>query len=117
MVPKNTTLAVAGNFYESHAGDIRTTYWGPTVSVTKAFYEKTLRASIASSYNETSGTVKASPILSNRIGLNYTPKPGEDSNHSHNFSLGLNVLNRLKSVGSQPSFTEVTGTFNYSYSF
>jgi hypothetical protein len=117
MVPKNTTLAVAGNFYESHAGDIRTTYWGPTVSVTKAFYEKTVRASIASSYNETSGTVKASPVLSNRIGLNYTPKPGEDSNHSHNFSLGLNVLNRLKSVGSQPSFTEVTGTFNYSYSF
>jgi hypothetical protein len=118
IVPSNTTISVAGNYYTNSAGGINTTYWGPTLSLTKAFYEKTLRASLASSYNETSGTVQASPVLNNRVSINYTPKPKEAGGQSsHNFSLGLNVLNRLKSIEAQPAYTELTGTFNYTYTF
>jgi hypothetical protein len=35
----------------------------------------------------------------------------------HHFSLGLNVLNRLKSTETQAAFTELTATLNYAYSF
>lgn len=81
--------------------------------------EKALRASWASSYNETTVTnAKTSPVLNNRLSLNYAPKPKNDgANSPHAFSIGVNVLNRLKDVEQQPSFTEITGTLNYSYTF
>lgn len=119
IVPSNTTLAVAANVYTNSAAGIQTTYWGPTVSLTKAFLEKTLRASWASSYNETSGdNINASPVLNNRLNLGFTPKAKEaGGNSQHNFSLGINALNRLKDTEQQPAYTELTGTFNYSYTF
>jgi hypothetical protein len=126
IVPSNTTLAVAGNVYTSEAAGIKTTYWGPTLSLTKAFFEKTLRGSWASSYNETStNSIELSPVLSNRISLNFTPKPRikeEEPSVSggtspHSFSLGINLLNRLKDVEQQPAYTELTGTFSYTYQF
>jgi hypothetical protein len=119
IVPSNTTLAVAANYYTNNAAGIETSYWGPTLSLTKAFYEKTLRASLASSYNETSGdNVQSSPVLNNRISLNFSPKPKETGGNSqHGFSLGINLLNRLKSTEQQPAYTEATGTFNYTYTF
>jgi hypothetical protein len=119
IVPSNTTLAVAANYYTNNAAGIETSYWGPTLSLTKAFYEKTLRASLASSYNETSGdNVQSSPVLNNRISLNFSPKPKETGGNSHHgFSLGINLLNRLKSTEQQPAYTEATGTLNYTYTF
>jgi hypothetical protein len=119
IVPSNTTFAIAGNFYTNNAAGIKTTYWGPTLSITRSFYEKTLRASLASSYNETGGSnIEVSPVLNNRLNFTYAPKPKEAGGNSpHNFSLGLNVLNRLKNIGEQPAYMEVTGTFNYTYTF
>lgn len=118
IVPSNATMAVSANVYENNAAGIKSRYWGPTLSVTKAFFEKTLKGSLASSYNETSArNVKASPIWSNRIGLNYVPKSGAESSASHTFSLGLNVLRRFKGTEQQPAFTEFTGTANYTYTF
>lgn len=119
IVPSSMTLAIAGNYYTTTAAGIKMTYWGPTVSVTKSFLEKTLRGSWASSYNETSGnSANASPILNNRLNLSYAPKAKDAGTSSpHTLSLGMNVLNRLKSSEQQPSFTEVTGTVNYTYSF
>jgi hypothetical protein len=117
-IPSNTTVALAGNVYANNAAGIKSTFIGPTLSITKSFLDKKLRSSWASSYNETLGDVNVSPVLNNRLSFNYTPKPADaGSNSQHNFSLGINLLNRLKSIGQQPAFTEVTATFNYSYSF
>jgi hypothetical protein len=118
-VPSSTTVALAGNVYANNAAGIKSTYWGPTLSLTKGFLEKTLRASLATSYNETSGNnVQSSPVLNNRFGLNFTPKKdGSDSRSQHNVAFNLNVLNRLKGTEQQPAFTEITATLNYTYSF
>lgn len=118
VVPSNTTLALAGNVYTNNAAGVKTTFWGPTLSLTKAFLEKKLRTSLASSYNETSGDVESSPILNNRLSFTFTPKSKESSSaRQHNFALGVNVLNRLKSTVDQLAFMELTATFNYAYSF
>jgi len=118
LVPSNMTLAVAGNLYTNNAAGVKSTYWGPTVSATKSFMDKTLRGSLASSYNETSGgNIQSSPVLNSRLSVSYAPKGQEGETSKHNFSLGLNVLNRLKSTQQQPAYSELTGTLNYSYTF
>jgi hypothetical protein len=119
IVPSATTLAISGNVYTTNAAGIKSTYWGPTLSITKAFLDKTLRGSWTTSYNETSGNnIQASPVLNNRLGLTYAPKAkNAGANSPHNLSLGLNVLNRLKDTEQQPAFSEYTGTFNYTYNF
>lgn len=120
IVPSNTAVAVSANVYKNDAAGMQTVYWGPTISFSKAMYEKMLRASIATTYNETSGSAEAeaSPVMNNRVNLSFTPKPKEAGGRSqHNVSMGINILNRLQTVREQPKYTEVTGTFNYTYSF
>jgi hypothetical protein len=118
IVPSNISVAIAGNIYKNSASTIKTTYWGPTLGVTKTLYENTLRASFASTYNETNGSIIVSPVLNNRLSINYTPKPKEvGGRSSQNFALGVNAINRLKNIGEQPKYSEVTGTINYTYVF
>lgn len=119
LVPANATFALAGNIYMNNAAGMKSLYWGPSLNVSKSFREKTFKVGLSSSYNETSGdNIKTSPVLNNRVSLNYSPlSENTESKISHNFSLGLNLLNRLQSTGQQPAFTELTGTFNYSFTF
>ena len=119
VAPSGTTVAISGNVYKTHAVGVNSTYWGPTLSITKALMEKQVRLSWASSYNETSGTnMQSSPVFNNRINLTYTPLPEDAGSQSpHNLSLGVNVLNRLKDTEQQRAFSEYIATLNYSYSF
>jgi hypothetical protein len=118
LVPSNLTVAIAGNVYTNNAAGVKTTYWGPTVSVTKSFMDKMLRSSFATSYNETSGdNIQSSPVLNTRLSLSFAPKGKEGESSRHNFSLGLNMLNRLQGTEQQPAYTELTGTLNYTYTF
>ncbi|MDQ3394529.1 MAG: hypothetical protein M3512_10530 [Bacteroidota bacterium] len=114
-----TTLALAGNLYMNNAVGMKSTYWGPSIICAKTFMEKQLRSSLSTSYNETHGSeIKASPVLNNRLNCSYTPKSRESTSKSrHSLSLGINVVNRLKSVLQHPAFSEVTGMCNYSYTF
>jgi hypothetical protein len=116
-MPSATTLAFSANAYTTNAAGTKSTFWGPTLSLTRSFLQKALRATFASTYNQSSGEAKSSPILNNRLSFGYTPKPKESKNQLHNFSLALNVLNRLKDTPQQAAFTEVTGTLNYGYTF
>lgn len=116
--PSNLTLAIAGNYYTNNAVGIQSSFWGPTLSATKAFFDKTLRCSLSSSYNQTSGNnIRSGPVLNNRLNLTYAPKTGSSQTQRHNFSLGVSALRRFAGTETQPAFTELTGTFNYSYSF
>jgi len=116
--PQELTLALAVNAYNNNAAGTSTTFFGPTLTAAKQLFEKAMRLGLASSYNHTSGnTAPTSPIWNNQLNLNYTPAPKENAFGRNTFSLAINVLRRLQSVGEQPSFTETTATFNYSYSF
>src|SRR5690606_26124066 len=119
VAPTGTTLAVSANVYRTNAAGVQSTDWGPTVSLTKSLMEKQLRASLASSYNETSGgDYQTRPVLNNRLNFIFTPKaPIEGGTSPHNLSVGINILNRLKDVEQQPAFSEYTATVNYTYRF
>jgi hypothetical protein len=117
-VATGATLAIGGNVYQTNAAGISSVYWGPTLSATQAMMQKTVRASLASTYNEMSGKgLQTSPVWNNRMSLSYSPKRENEANSSHSFSLGLNLLRKFKSTEQQPRYTELTGTFNYAYTF
>jgi len=112
------TLAIGANMYSNNASGINTTFFGPSISTNKTFLDKTLRCSYATSYNKTSGgNAPSSPIWNNQVSLSYAPKGKKDTTSKSNFSLSLNMLKKLETIGEQPAFTELTGTLNYSHSF
>lgn len=117
--PSNLTVSIAANVYNNTAAGLNTTFIGPSVNTTKTFLDNALRCSYAISYNKTTGNkTVTSPILNNQLSLSYAPaKEKEDTRGRSNFSLSVNVLKKLESIGDQPAFTELTSTFNYSYSF
>ena len=119
LPPSNLTLSIAGNVYNNNAAGINTTFFGPSINTTKTFLEKTLRCSYSTSYNHTTGNnAPSSPVWNNQISLSYNPpKEHEDSRGRSSFSFSLNILKKLKTIGEQLAFTELTGTLNYSYSF
>jgi len=119
IAPSNFTVAISANMYRTQSPGLQTTFWGPTVSLTKSFLEKTLRFSMSTTYNKTatSGATQTSPIINNRLNINYAPKPKNGAGGHQTFSFGLNTLKKLEEIANQPAFTEMTGTINYSHTF
>lgn len=118
LKPSDLTLSIGANVYNNNAAGTSTTFFGPSVSTTKLLLNKALRGSYTTSYNNTTGNGTAtSPVWNNQISFSYSPPKKENARGSSNISFGLNMLKRLKAIGEQPAFTEITGTLNYSYSF
>jgi hypothetical protein len=86
---------------------------GPTAAVSKSFFDKKLRTTFSTAYNNSyQGSDLINSILNGRINASITLKK------KHNLNLSTVVVNR-KSKGetSAQAFTEFTGTLGYSYSF
>ncbi len=109
--PKELTITVALNFTRNENGPDVSTFYGPTLSANKSFFNKKLRTSASLSYNES----LAGAILTSRIGnlrINNTLTAWK----KHNFSLsGAAIYRATPSSSTTPPFTEFTGTFTYSY--
>ncbi len=116
-----TTLATGMNYNRSNSPGVSSTFWGPTLSLSRSFLEKTLRSSLASSYNQSSANgTESSDVWNTRGSVNYAPKGEKQTKKDfgkHNFSGGLNVLRRFKGTAQSPGFTEWTATMGYTYSF
>jgi hypothetical protein len=113
MVPQNLTVSVAFNGNVNDSPAITTKTLGPTASISKSFFDRKLRATLSSSYNNTyTNSERVSTILNGRINGSYTIQK------KHNLNLSLVAVNReSKSETSAQSFTEFTGTLGYSYAF
>ncbi|CAA9305033.1 MAG: hypothetical protein AVDCRST_MAG56-5771 [uncultured Cytophagales bacterium] len=116
------TLATGVNYNSANSPGVSSTFWGPMVSLTRSFREKTLRSSVSSSYNQSSANGTAgSDVWNTRGSVNYAPRgnrqAGKRDAGKHNFSGGLNVLRRFKATAQGPGFTEWTATAGYTYSF
>jgi hypothetical protein len=113
MVPQNLTVSVAFNGNLNESPSISTKTLGPTASVSKSFFDRKLRATMSSSYNNTyTNSQRVSTILNGRINGSYTIQK------KHNLNLSLVAVNReSKRESSAQSFTEFTGTLGYSYAF
>ncbi len=113
IIPKTLTIttALAGNL--STIADNKSFTVGPTLSIGKAFFERTLKTTFSTSYNQLflNGSSQ-SRILSFRLNGAYSIKK------KHNLGLSVIVLNRnLQQEDNTGNFTEFTGTLNYSWNF
>jgi hypothetical protein len=113
MVPQNLTVSVAFNGNVNDSPAITTKTLGPTASVSKSFFDRKLRATLSSSYNNTyTNSQRVSTILNGRVNGSYTILK------KHNLNLSLVAVNRHSDrETSAQSFTEFTGTLGYSYAF
>jgi len=86
---------------------------GPSLSVGKSFFEKSLKTVFTTAYNNSySNNLVTSKILSFRINSTYVLKK------KHNFSLNMIFINRFGIERLNVlSFQEFTGTLNYSFTF
>jgi hypothetical protein len=116
--PSSLSLAIALTGNTNNAGGLQATFFGPAVNATKALFEKKLRISYSTSYSKNWGSGTSSPIWNNQSNFAFAPA-GKDAKSAskNNFSLSISLLRKLEGTEQQPSFTELTGTFNYSYSF
>jgi hypothetical protein len=112
-VPRNLTLALAFNANVNDNPALQTTTLGPTASVGKMFFDRKLRTTLSSSYNNAyANGNRVSTIVNGRVNGSYTIQK------KHNLNLSLVVVNRKsETAASQQNFTEFTGTLGYSYSF
>lgn len=113
LVPQNMMISASFNatLNESPGNSSRTL--GPTGAVSKSFFDKKLRTTLSSSYNNSySNGQKTNSIINGRFNASITLQK------KHNVNFSMVVLNRGSSrEGAAQSFTEFTGTLGYSYSF
>lgn len=103
------TLNSSINATYNTIGRENATTWGPTMGITKMFFDKTLNSRLSTSYNTTKNTNGKSEILNIRAGANYTLKK------THNFN--LNAIQLLRSTGNSEKLSEFTATFGYNFTF
>lgn len=113
IVPQNMTVSISFNVALNNSPMVQSSTLGPVASVSRAFLDKKLRASLSLGHNQSYTDNKAVSTINNaRINGTYTIQK------KHNMNLSLVTVNRNTKVeGGAPSFTEFTGTLGYSYSF
>ncbi|MDX1627463.1 MAG: hypothetical protein R3345_02120 [Fulvivirga sp.] len=112
LIPRNLTLTGLFNYNKNKSQNINTSTLGPTVVVSKSLFERKMRISLSSSWNESF----ANGILVNRI-INVRARGGYRIKKKHNFNLSLVVVNREVQGENSRAFTEFTGSLGYSYNF
>ncbi len=113
LTPQNLTLSTSFNLSMSDGVASQSRTFGPTVAVTKQFFEKKLRTTASISHNESyANGLHTGSILNGRLSGNVSIKK------KHNINLSTVVVNRNSvQEGAAKSFTEFTATLGYVYSF
>src|SRR6185369_13587697 len=90
----------------SQGGATNTQTMGPTLALSRLFFNKKFRTTLSSSYNTTSAAGKQlSSVVNGRVNASCTLKK------KHSINLNMVVLNRsTKTEGAAKAFTEFTGT-------
>lgn len=83
--------------------------WGPTLSLSKPFINKTLNTQCAIAYNQTRNTAGVSKVLNLRLSGSYSIKK------VHNFNISAAQL--MRSAQTTEQLREFTATFGYNYAF
>lgn len=113
LVPQNMVASASFNATVNDGSGFNTKTLGPTASLTKSFFEKKLRSTLSSSYNNTySNEVNINTITNVRLSSILSIRK------KHNINLSAVAVDRESKVeGNNRSFTEFTGTLGYSYAF
>ncbi|SHI33861.1 hypothetical protein [Aquimarina spongiae] len=83
--------------------------WGPTVSLGKRFFQKTLNTRFSTGYNSSNSRASTVNVVNLRASATYTLK------ERHNFN--LNAIQLFRDRGDDNLLSELTATFAYNYVF
>ncbi len=103
------SITTAINATYNTIGREESTTWGPTLSIGKRFFNKTLNSRFGASYNQSNGISGDAKVANFRLNLRYVVL------ENHNFN--LNAIQLFKAVEQKDNFGEFTATFGYNYSF
>lgn len=115
FMPIGLTVSTAfnNNYYDQKGSETMTL--GPTLTLVKSFLKKTLRSSLAFSWNQTkTGGEVVNEIWNVKTGGSYTIKK------KHKINVSIVLLSKKtgnKEMDDQKEFLELTGTFGYIFSF
>lgn len=112
IVPLQLNISCSLNGILNKIDTIRNVVLGPVVSVSKTFFEKTLRSNISFSLNNSYNNGElGSRIFTIRSNATYVVKK------KHNLNLGLIFQNRASYSTRSRKMSDFTATFGYSYGF
>lgn len=116
LVPQAISISVSFNTTLNKSVGMITTTLGPTAAISKSFFNKKLRTTLSSAYNTTYGdTGRTSNIINGRISASLSILK------KHNINLSTMIVNgqnmTTATIPETTSFTELTGTIGYAYSF
>ncbi len=112
LVPKNMSITVAATGNYTEMPNAYTAMVGPMASISRVFFEKTLRTTASIAWNQAYVNEElTSSIINFRLNASYNIKK------KHNLNLSLVALNKTETTEGHPDFTEYTVTLGYSYSF
>jgi hypothetical protein len=106
---RNLTINTSFNGTYNTIGREESTTWGPTLSIGKRYFEKTLNTRLSISYNSTMSKASTSKVTNLRGTVSYVLK------EKHNFS--LNAIQLFRNSSNTDNLSEVTATLGYNYVF
>ncbi len=106
---RNLNISTSVNGTYNTIGREEATTWGPTVSVGKRYFKKTLNTRLSAGYNSSSSLTSKTNVTNLRGAVTYTLK------ERHNFN--LNAVQLFRSGGNNGQLSEFTATFSYNYAF
>lgn len=111
-LPSVTSGNLSLNVNINDAPEFKNQLYGPSISITKPFFNKKLKGTISSSYNMSyiNGEID-SKITNLRNSYSYTYAK------AHNFNINLSLINRKRIGIKKASVTDFTAIMGYSYNF
>lgn len=112
------SVFISGNY--CNATDLSFLYWGPGLSISKAFFKNTLNGSLSTAYNQNqmNGSLSSS-LLNTSLSMQYTVKGLDEKFGKHSFQLNSGLTNHFKSSYSTESkrLYEFLTTVSYNVKF
>lgn len=109
FIPINLNCSLALNGTYNTIGVDESNTWGPTLSVGKRFFDKTLSTRLSTGYNQSNSSASSSNVTNIRAVATYVLK----EKHSFNFNAAQVFRNRSIGEGQQ----DFTATLGYTYAF
>ncbi len=106
---RNLNINTSINGTYNTIGREESTTWGPILSVSKRYFDKTLNTRISASYNSSNSATSNTNITNFRGAVTYILQ------EQHNFS--LNAIQLFRNGGNNGNLSEFTATFGYNYAF
>ncbi len=109
FIERNLNISTSVNGTYNTIGREESSTWGPTLSVGKRYFNKTLSTRLSAGYNSSNSSTTKTNVTNLRGAIIYTLK------EKHNFN--INAIQLFRNGGSNGKLSEFTATFGYNYAF